>query len=149
MKYITRSMNETIDFGYKIGKILPASSVLALRGDLAAGKTTFTKGIGKALNVKGVVNSPTFNILKIYEGDKTLYHIDAYRLMDNPYDLGFEEYIDDGGVMVVEWFDYIIEMIGNEYLEIVFTYIDENTREIELIAHGDKYVDVIKELEIC
>lgn len=149
MKYITRSMNETIDFGYKIGKILPASSVLALRGDLAAGKTTFTKGIGKALNVKGVVNSPTFNILKIYEGDKALYHIDAYRLMDNPYDLGFEEYIDDGGVMVVEWFDYIIEMIGNEYLEIVFTYIDENTREIELIAHGDKYEDVIKELEIC
>ena len=149
MKYITRSMNETIDFGYKIGKILPASSVLALRGDLAAGKTTFTKGIGKALNVKGVVNSPTFNILKIYEGDKTLYHIDAYRLMDNPYDLGFEEYIDDGGVMVVEWFDYIIEMIGNEYLEIVFTYIDENTREIELIVHGDKYEDVIKELEIC
>ena len=149
MKYITRSMNETIDFGYKIGKILPASSVLALRGDLAAGKTTFTKGIGKALNVKGVVNSPTFNILKIYEGDKTLYHIDAYRLMDNPYDLGFEEYIDDGGVMVVEWFDYIIEMIGNEYLEIVFTYIDENTREIELIAHGDKHEDVIKELEIC
>ena len=149
MKYINRSMNETIDFGYKIGKILPASSVLALRGDLAAGKTTFTKGIGKALNVKGVVNSPTFNILKIYEGDKTLYHIDAYRLMDNPYDLGFEEYIDDGGVMVVEWFDYIIEMIGNEYLEIVFTYIDENTREIELIAHGDKYEDVIKELEIC
>ena len=149
MKYITRSMNETIDFGYKIGKILPASSVLALRGDLAAGKTTFTKGIGKALNVKGIVNSPTFNILKIYEGDKTLYHIDAYRLMDNPYDLGFEEYIDDGGVMVVEWFDYIIEMIGNEYLEIVFTYIDENTREIELIAHGDKYEDVIKELEIC
>ena len=149
MKYITRSMNETIDFGYKIGKILPASSVLALRGDLAAGKTTFTKGIGKALNVKGVVNSPTFNILKIYEGDKTLYHIDAYSLMDNPYDLGFEEYIDDGGVMVVEWFDYIIEMIGNEYLEIVFTYIDENTREIELIAHGDKYEDVIKELEIC
>lgn len=149
MKYITRSMNETIDFGYKIGKILPASSVLSLRGDLAAGKTTFTKGIGKALNVKGVVNSPTFNILKIYEGDKTLYHIDAYRLMDNPYDLGFEEYIDDGGVMVVEWFDYIIEMIGNEYLEIVFTYIDENTREIELIAHGDKYEDVIKELEIC
>ena len=69
--------------------------------------------------------------------------------MDNPYDLGFEEYIDDGGVMVVEWFDYIIEMIGNEYLEIVFTYIDENTREIELIAHGDKYEDVIKELEIC
>ena len=51
--------------------------------------------------------------------------------------------------MVVEWFDYIIEMIGNEYLEIVFTYIDENTREIELIAHGDKYEDVIKELEIC
>lgn len=149
MKYITHSMNETIDFGYKIGMILPASSVLALRGDLAAGKTTFTKGIGKALNVKGVVNSPTFNILKIYEGDKTLYHIDAYRLMDNPYDLGFEEYIDDGGVMVVEWFDYIIEMIGNEYLEIVFTYIDENTREIELIAHGDKYEDVIKELEIC
>lgn len=149
MKYITHSKEETVDFGYKVGKLLPPGSVLALKGDLAAGKTTFTKGIGKSLNIREVINSPTFNILKIYEGDKTLYHIDAYRLEDNPYDLGFDEYIDDDGIMVVEWYDFIIDMIGDEYLKINFSYIDENTREIELIAHGDRYKDVIKELEKC
>ncbi len=101
---ISKSRQETIDLGEKLGRLLPAGSTVILKGELACGKTTFTKGVGKALNIKQVINSPTFTILKIYEGDKTLYHIDAYRLENNDYDLGFDEY--DEGIMVVEWPEY-------------------------------------------
>ena len=149
MKFITKTREETISLGEKLGKLLPANSILAMNGDLAAGKTTFTKGIGIGLDIKQVINSPTFNILKIYEGSKTLYHIDAYRLEENPYDLGFEEYMDDDGIMVIEWFDYMKDMISNDYLELKFKYIDDETREIEFIPHGSKYDDVLKELEVC
>ena len=146
MEFITHNYEETIALGEKIGKLLPANSVLAMNGDLAAGKTTFTKGIGKALNIKQVINSPTFNILKIYEGDKTLYHIDAYRLAENPYDLGFEEYTEEGGIMVIEWFDYMKYMIEQDVLELEFKYLDDNTRSITLIPHGSLYDDLMKEL---
>ena len=149
MKFITKTREETISLGEKLGKLLPANSILAMNGDLAAGKTTFTKGIGIGLGIKQVINSPTFNILKIYEGSKTLYHIDAYRLEENPYDLGFEEYMDDDGIIVIEWFDYMKDMISNDYLELKFKYIDDETREIEFIPHGSKYDDVLKELEVC
>ena len=111
---------------------------LCLKGDLAGGKTTFTKGIGKALNVKGVVNSPTFTILKIYEGDLKLFHVDAYRLDGNQYDLGLDEYLDEG-VMVVEWPEYYSDYLPDEYLEITFRYIDDDTREINFRPVGEKY----------
>ncbi len=149
MELITRSEQETIDLGYKIGKLLEANSLIALNGDLASGKTVFTKGIGKALGIKEVINSPTFTILKIYEGDMTLYHIDAYRLYENPYDLGFEEFLDAGGVMVIEWFDYIKDSIDAEYLKVDMSYVDETTRKITIEAKGKKYEDIIKEIEGC
>ena len=149
MELITRSEQETIDLGYKIGKLLEANSLIALNGDLASGKTVFTKGIGKALSIKEVINSPTFTILKIYEGDMTLYHIDAYRLYENPYDLGFEEFLDAGGVMVIEWFDYIKDSIDAEYLKVDMSYVDETTRKITIEAQGRKYEDIIKEIEGC
>ena len=149
MELITRSEQETIDLGYKIGKLLEDNSLIALNGDLASGKTVFTKGIGKALGIKEVINSPTFTILKIYEGDMTLYHIDAYRLYENPYDLGFEEFLDAGGVMVIEWFDYIKDSIDAEYLKVDMSYVDETTRKITIEAQGRKYEDIIKEIEGC
>ena len=91
---LSKSEKETIDLGYKIGKKLEKGMCITLVGDLAGGKTTFTKGIGKALNIKEVINSPTFTILKIYDGDLKLYHIDAYRLEGCEYDLGLDEYLD-------------------------------------------------------
>ncbi len=142
---ISRSYEETIALGERLGSLLELGAFIALKGDLAGGKTTFTKGIGKALNVKGIVNSPTFTILKIYEGDKTLYHIDAYRLENNEYDLGIDEY-EDEGIMVVEWPEYYEKYLPKEYLEVIFEYIDDNTRNIEFIAHGEKYERIIEEL---
>ena len=116
---------------------------------LAAGKTMFTKGIGQALNIKEVINSPTFTILKIYEGDMTLYHIDAYRLYENPYDLGFEEYTEAGGIMVIEWYDYIKDQLDVDHLSVDIKYIDEDTRSLCFKAHGKKYEEILKELEKC
>ena len=142
---ITRSEAETIELGEKLGKILKKGSTVALKGDLAGGKTTFTKGIGKALNVKSVVNSPTFTILKIHEGDIPLYHIDAYRLENNSYDLGISEY-EDEGIMVIEWPEYYEDFLPEEYLEVVFTYIDENTRQILFHPHGEYYEKIEREM---
>ena len=141
---ISKSELETITLGEKLGNKLQTGMVLALKGDLAGGKTTFTKGIGEALNIKQVINSPTFTILKIYNGDLTLYHIDAYRLENSNYDLGMDEL--DDGIMVVEWPEYYQQYLPQEYLEINFTYIDDNTREINFIGHGQKYEEMAKEM---
>ena len=142
---ITKNSDETIDLGYRIGKLLDRGSVLTLKGDLAGGKTTFTKGIGKALDIKEVINSPTFTILKIYEGKMPLYHIDAYRLDGNTYDLGISEY-EDEGIMVIEWPECYKDFLPDEYLEISFNYSDDNTREIEFKAHGKKYEKILEVL---
>ena len=142
---ISKSQEETIILGEKLGKLLSKGDTICLKGDLAGGKTTFTKGIGKALNIKQVINSPTFTILKIYNGDLPLYHIDAYRLENSHYDLGMDEL--DDGVMVVEWPEYYKDYLPQEYLEINFTYIDDNTREIVFNAYGDRYESIVKEIE--
>lgn len=141
---ISCSAEQTIDLGYRLGCLLKKGMYLTLIGDLAGGKTTFMKGVGKALHVKGVINSPTFTILKIYEGDIDLYHIDAYRLENNEYDLGLDEF-DDEGVVAVEWPQYYERYLPKEYLEIRFNYIDDDTREISFVPHGQIYVDLMEE----
>jgi len=144
---ITKSREETIALGKAIGEKLKQGDVLALKGDLAGGKTTFTKGIGQALKIKQMINSPTFTVLKIYQGEMKLFHIDAYRLENNYYDLGMEEY-EDEGITVVEWPEYYQEFLPKEYLEIHFTYIDDETREITFIPKGEHFKKIIEELHV-
>ena len=143
----TNSEKQTIELGFKFGSLLSKGMCVTLKGDLAGGKTTFTKGIGKALNISQVINSPTFTILKIYKGDLTLYHIDAYRLENNEYDLGISEFEDDG-IMVIEWPEYYKEYLPSDYIEVSFKFIDEESREINFISHGDKYKRIVEEM-IC
>ena len=143
---ITYSKEDTIELGQRFGKLLPKGCVITLKGDLAGGKTTFVKGIGKALNIKQVINSPTFTILKIYNGDFPLYHIDAYRLENSHYDLGMDEFEDDG-IMAIEWPEYYQDYLPDDYIEIEFNYIDDNTRQIEFFSHGDKYEEIVKEIK--
>ncbi len=144
---ITRNTKETIALGEKLGGLLNKGDVIALKGDLAGGKTTFTKGIGQALDIKEVINSPTFTILKIYKGKQTLYHIDAYRLENNEYDLGIDEY-EDEGIMVIEWPEYYKKYLPKEYLEIVFTYLNDEERQIDFIAHGPKYEKIAEVMNV-
>ena len=144
---VTKNEQETIQLGEKLGRLLHRGDVVALKGDLAGGKTTFTKGIGKALDIKEVINSPTFTILKIYKGNETLYHIDAYRLENNEYDLGIDEY-EDEGIMVIEWPEYYRNYLPKEYLEVNFRYLDDKSRQIDFKAHGSKYEQIAEVMNV-
>lgn len=133
----TKSALETIEIGKKIGALLNIGDVCLLVGDLSAGKTTITKGIGMALGVKKVINSPTFTIVKGYKGDKCpLYHLDLYRLdgVNNDFDL--EEYMEGDGVCVIEWPFQVSEILPKEYLKINLTRDGEEERTIEVLGIG-------------
>lgn len=143
---ITKSIDETIALGEKLGRLIPVGTTITLKGDLAGGKTTFTKGIGKALGVTQIINSPTFTILKIYKGNVPLYHIDAYRLENNSYDLGMNEFEDDC-ITVIEWPEYYQDYLPNDYIEVEFKYIDDNTRDITFKSHGIKYENIVREIQ--
>lgn len=135
---------EMIKLGEKIGSLLSEDMVIALSGDLGAGKTTLTKGIGKGLGVKEVINSPTFTILKIHPGDLTLYHMDVYRINQQSGDDDLEEFFEKGGVTVVEWAENIAYLLPEEYLKIDIKIIGENSRLLTLSSNSPKYIDIIE-----
>jgi tRNA threonylcarbamoyladenosine biosynthesis protein TsaE len=101
----SESVGRTYALGRALGELMQAGDVILLEGELGAGKTAFTQGIGLGLGVSATINSPTFTILKEYEGRLPLYHFDLYRLdePDELYELGFEDYFRGEGVCVVEW----------------------------------------------
>lgn len=142
------SEQDMIDFGERLANLLFPGAVLTLEGELGAGKTTFTKGIGKGLGISKVINSPTFTIVKVYQGCLPLYHFDAYRLEGQNEELGFEEMFEDEGVCVIEWPIYIQDIIPAERLEIKIVKNDDETRSFFLKACGLKYENLIKELAI-
>jgi tRNA threonylcarbamoyladenosine biosynthesis protein TsaE len=119
---VTKSGEETQSCGYKLGSLLKPGDVVVLEGGLGAGKTVFTGGIAKALGIKGYITSPTFTIVNEYSGSLPLYHFDAYRIddPDEMFEIGFEEYLEAGGVVVVEWAERIKELIpdNNIYVKI-------------------------------
>lgn len=120
---ILESHEETLKLGKAIGEALKPGDVLLLKGDLGAGKTTFTQGLANGLNVDEFVNSPTFVIINEYfSGKLPLYHMDLYRL-DNEsqlYDLGVEEYFYGNGVSVVEWPDIALPFLPEKYTQLTF-----------------------------
>ena len=137
---------DTINIGKKIGSILKSGDVVLLTGDLGAGKTHIAKGIGLALGVKRIINSPTFTIVKEYSGDNLkFYHLNLYRLdgLNNDFDL--EEYIESDGVCAIEWPHQIDEIIPNEYLNIKLSRINDDERiiEVEGIGRYKKYEELI------
>lgn len=146
-KKIVHSLEETNNLGFKIGAMLHDQTVILLTGDLGAGKTTFTKALAKGLGVKEIVNSPTFTILKEYDsGRLPLYHFDAYRLEDSYSDLGFDEYIHDKAVSVIEWPMYMMEDIPDTYLKIEIHTLDEYVREMIFIPIGKYYEKLCEEI---
>ena len=131
IKYISHSQDETRLFASDLIKKIPLGSVVALTGDLGAGKTTFVQGVASALGIKDKVVSPTFNIMKLYLGDVSLIHIDAYRLENMDHNIGLDEYIGyEKGYTFIEWPMYIPELLPEKYIEINITNIGDNNREI-------------------
>lgn len=147
MELRTANEMETMQLAEKLGNIVQEGTLITLEGDLGAGKTTFTKGLGKGLGIKRPINSPTFTIMKIYEGGRLpLYHIDAYRLEGLEQDLGFEEFIYGEGVCVIEWYMFIEDLLPKDRLEIKIEYEGDEARKITLIPHGTIYEELVKEL---
>jgi tRNA threonylcarbamoyladenosine biosynthesis protein TsaE len=140
--FTTNSYLETMDFAEKFAKILPNGSVIAMNGDLGAGKTTFTRGVAKALKITDIIQSPTFNIMKIYlKGERPLIHIDAYRLADLNTDIGLDEFIGyETGLTLIEWPEYIADLLPIETIKIEIKNIGENARKFT--------VDIPDELEV-
>ncbi len=145
-KIITKSNIETNELALKIGKELFMGALITLEGDLGAGKTTFTKGIGEALGVKRIINSPTFTIMKIYEGKLPLYHLDVYRLEGKNEELGFDEYFNGDGVCVVEWAHFIEQELPVNRLEIIIRNISETEREFNIHPIGLEYENLCKKV---
>lgn len=143
---ITHSPQETKALAQAIALELRDGAVITLSGDLGAGKTTFTQGLAKGLNIQKMVSSPTFTIMKWYSGRLNLTHIDAYRLEGLHQDLGFEELIGTSGVCVIEWPEYIKALLPEDHLEIKLSRLDEDDRLIELIAHGAAYTSILEKL---
>lgn len=135
---------ETIKVGKKFGELLEKGTVITLEGDLGAGKTSFTKGIAEGLGVKRVVTSPTFTIIKEYEGDLKLNHIDAYRLEHSDEDIGFDEYLYSEGVTVIEWAQFIKSYLPKERIDIEIKY-DEAGRLIQF-KPSHTYVSLVEDL---
>ncbi len=145
----TLMMNDvkaTQDFGYRLGSLINKRTVILLTGDLGAGKTTFTASLAKGLGVKEIVNSPTFTILKEYDsGRLPLYHFDAYRLEGNEQDLGFDEYIDDEAVSVIEWPMFMQEDLPDEYMQIEIKRIEDDKRQMKITCVGKEYEKLCQE----
>ncbi|WP_026582795.1 tRNA (adenosine(37)-N6)-threonylcarbamoyltransferase complex ATPase subunit type 1 TsaE [Bacillus sp. J33] len=145
-EFISKCPEDTMGFSKRLGSMLQPGDVLALEGDLGAGKTTFTKGLAQGLGIMRNVNSPTFTIIKEYQGRMPLYHMDVYRVEDSFEDLGFDEYFEGNGVTVVEWAHLIEDQLPEELLTI-YLYLGENgSRRLVLEPKGKRYEELCKEI---
>ncbi|HHU55362.1 MAG TPA: tRNA (adenosine(37)-N6)-threonylcarbamoyltransferase complex ATPase subunit type 1 TsaE [Acholeplasmataceae bacterium] len=142
---IIENTQEMIELGKRIGENLKPQMIITLLGDLGAGKTTLTKGIAQGMGITDVVNSPTFTIMKIYQGKYPLYHLDVYRITNPDTDFELEEYIDSDGVSVIEWAENIKKLLPDEVLEIKIFHLDDNMRKVIINANDEKYIKIINE----
>ncbi len=142
---VINNIEEMDDFAKKVGKTVFPGYLLCLEGDLGAGKTTFTKFLGASMGITDMINSPTFTIMKIYEGELDLNHMDVYRLNGIGMDYDLEEYIYGDGVCVIEWFKHIIESLPEEKLVIEIEIIDEFKRLLKIEGFG-KYEKIVKKI---
>jgi tRNA threonylcarbamoyladenosine biosynthesis protein TsaE len=145
---VINSEKEMINLGYQIGKKLEKNMVIALIGDLGTGKTTFTKGIGQALEIKSTINSPTFTILKIHQGKMPLYHMDVYRINEDSGDDYLEEYFDGGGVTVVEWAENIAYLLPKKYLKIEIKNLGDDKRLVQLKSNSLIFKEIFESVNI-
>ena len=142
MEYITNSPEETETLGAALAAKLGPGTVIAYRGDLGAGKTAFTRGLARGLGCKELVTSPTYTIVNEYLGGRLpLFHFDMYRLRsaDDLWDIGWEDYLDRGGVCAVEWSENVAEAM-EDAISVTIEKLGEDTRRIT-IEGGEENAD--------
>lgn len=150
MKYIAESPRDTMALGMTLAQLLQPGDVVSLEGDLGAGKTQLAKGIGAGLGIaETVITSPSYTLINQYEGKYPLYHFDVYRIEPvDLEDLGYEEYFFGKGICLVEWGNQIREYLPTEYLQIIIEQTAIQQREFTLIAHGERYQQLLDQLEV-
>jgi len=128
----TNSESETIAEGEKLGRTLKPGAVVALYGDLGAGKTAFTRGIAKGLDIKMNVSSPTFTIVNEYPGETPLFHFDMYRLESENelFDIGWDDYQDCDGICVVEWSEKVPGAFAPDTIVVKIDNLGDNMRSL-------------------
>ena len=141
-KITAYSEDDTIELAQNIESEKFPNMVICLEGDLGSGKTLFTKAFAKANGIVDNITSPTFTIIKEYEGELKLFHMDVYRLSDIKQDIGIEEYFTKKGVCIIEWSDLIEDILPKNRLDIKIKIVDENTRQFIITPHGSKYEDL-------
>jgi len=150
MRIISDSEKMTLHIGLKMSGKLKKGSIVCLEGPLGAGKTVIAKGIALGLGIDSdKVISPTFVLLREYEGKMPLYHFDLYRL-NTPQDivnLGYEEYLYGEGISVIEWAEKLERLIPHEFLRVrLMAGTQPNKRILEFSSYGDYYKDVLREI---
>lgn len=142
MEYITHSPAETEELGCRLGRTLGPGAVVAYFGGLGMGKTAFTRGLARGLGCRGRVTSPTFTIVNEYDGPTPLFHFDMYRLADADalFDIGWEDYLDRGGVCAVEWSENVPEAMAGA-LTVTIEKLGDTSRRIT-IEGGQEYEDL-------
>ena len=140
MTIITNNETETVREGEKLGCTLKPGTVIALFGELGAGKTAFTRGIALGLGIGASVSSPTFTIVNEYPGDIPLFHFDMYRLESENelFDIGWDDYHDRGGVCVVEWSEKVPGAFSPDTIIIRFEILGENSRRLMIVNKGGR-----------
>ena len=152
MIFEVNSIDETTKLGLSLGKLVNSGDIICLTGDLGTGKTHITKGIAKGLGIDEMITSPTFNIVNEYTtGRLKLNHFDVYRVSDPDeiYAIGFDDYIFSDAVSIIEWANYIEEILPRDFLHINISKDlskNENYRNITLKSYGKKY-NYIRELK--
>jgi len=138
-RVVTRSTDETLALAGSVGELLRPGDVVSLAGDLGTGKTVFARGVARALGVEDPVVSPTFTIVREYEGRVPVVHVDVYRIdtFQELHDLGFEEVLRDDAVTLVEWGDVIDGMLPGDRLDVrLAAGAGDDERVIEIEGHG-------------
>ena len=135
---------DTIELAQNIESEKFPNMVICLRGDLGSGKTLFAKAFAKSMGIEDNITSPTFNIIKEYNGEDNfkLYHMDVYRLNEVKEDIGISEYFKKKGVCIIEWADLIEDILPKKRLDIRIKIVGEDKRVFVITPHGEEYEDI-------
>lgn len=139
----SQNEKELIEMGEKLGKLCQEGQVLLLSGDLGTGKTTFTKGLAKGLDIEQMIKSPTYTIVREYEGRCPLYHLDVYRIGDDSDSIDLDTFLYGNGVTVIEWGDLLSLDLFDDYL---LLRIERNGdgRSLSFEHHGQQSQQLLK-----
>ena len=136
---------ELINWGQRLGSLLQEQDVLVLTGDLGAGKTTFTKGLAQGLGIKQMIKSPTYTIVREYEGRLPLYHLDVYRIGEDPDSIDLDDFLFGEGVTVIEWGELLADSLPDDYLKLTLLK-KEDGRELVFESQGRRSQELLEEL---